>query len=289
MLVEGGHEVAGCTRSPERGRAVEAAGGQAVVADALDRDAIVAAVRDAKPDAVIHQLTAIPPAIDPRKVDKQFVLTNRLRTEGTRNLIEGAQAAGCERFLAQSIAFAYDPAGARVKDEDAPLMVDPPKRFGDSLAALRELERLTLEAGGTVLRYGQFYGPGTSIAPDGSFAGMARKRMLPIVGSGDGLFSFIATEDAARATVLALERDFRGVLNIVEDEPAPAREWLPVFARAVGAPKPWRAPRFLGRLLGGQMTVYYMTEMPGASNARAKAELGFQPGSWSERFPAMRA
>lgn len=289
MLVQAGHEVLGLTRSAERGHAVEAAGGRPVVGDALDRDWILATLRDARPDAVIHQLTAIPPALDPRKVDRQFKLTNRLRTEGTRNLLDGAQAAGATRFLAQSIAFAYDPSGARVKDEDAALMSEPPKGFAESLAALRQLEGLTREAGGTVLRYGQFYGPGTSLAPDGSFAALARKRQLPIVGSGEGLFSFVSTADAARATLLALERDYRGALNIVEDEPAPAREWIPPFAAAVGAPKPWRVPRFLGRLVGGQMTDYYMTTMPGASNARARAELGFEPGSWRGAFAAMRA
>jgi nucleoside-diphosphate-sugar epimerase len=288
MLVRAGHEVFGLTRSEERGRAVEAAGAQAVVADALDHDAIVTALRDARPDAVIHQLTAIPDAIDPRKVDRQFRATNRLRTEGTRNLLEGARAADAGRFLAQSIAFAYDATGDGLKDEDAPLINDPPKRFAQSVAALAELERLTLDANGTVLRYGQFYGPGTSLAPDGSFADLARKRQLPIVGSGDGKFSFISTEDAAVATVLAVERDCRGVVNVVEDEPAPAREWVPVFAEAVGAPRPWRVPRFLGRLLGGEMTVYYMTEMRGASNQRAKSELGFQPGSWRDAFAAMR-
>jgi nucleoside-diphosphate-sugar epimerase len=289
MLVEAGHDVLGLTRSAERGRAVEAAGAEPVVADALDRNAVVAAMLDARPDAVIHQLTAIPDAIDPRKIDRQFESTNRLRTEGTRNLLEGARAAGTDRLLSQSIAFAYDPSGPPMKDEDAALMLDPPKPFRKSLAALKELERLTLEAGGTVLRYGQLYGPETALAPDGSFAELARKRQLPIVGYGDGLFSFVSTEDAARATVLALERDFRGVLNIVEDEPAAARDWIPVFAESVGAPKPWRVPRFLGRLVGGPMAVYYMTEMRAASNARAKAELGFQPGSWQEGFRTLAA
>jgi nucleoside-diphosphate-sugar epimerase len=289
LLVQGGHEVFGLTRSAERGRSVEAAGGTAVVADALHRDAVVAAVRDARPDAVIDELTAIPDAWDPRKVDRDFELTNRLRTEGTRNLIEGMSAAGAGHFLAQSVAFAYDPAGEGLRDEDAPFMREPPKAFANTLRSLQEHERLTLDAGGTVLRYGQFYGLGTSIWAGGSFADRARKRQLPIVGGGDGQFSFISCADAARGTVLALERDYRGVLNVVEDAPALAREWIPVFAAAVGAPKPWRLPRFIGRLGGGEMTVYSMTVMPGASNARAKEALGFRPGSWRERFLAIRA
>src|SRR5436305_303584 len=153
LLVQAGHEVLGLTRSAERGRAVEAAGAQPVVADALDRESIVAAVRDSAPDAVIDQLTAIPAAWDPRKIDQEFAPTNRLRTEGTRNLLEGLKAAGAERFLAQSVGFAYDPAGHGLRDEDAPLMREPPKAFANTLRCLREHERLTLDAGGSVLRY----------------------------------------------------------------------------------------------------------------------------------------
>jgi nucleoside-diphosphate-sugar epimerase len=286
LLVDAGHEVIGLARTPERAREVEGMGAEVAVADALDRDAVVAAVGAARPDAVVHQLTAIPPSLEPRKYEKQFAATNALRTQGTANLLAGAAEAGAERFLAQSIAFAYAPEGGPVKDEGAPLWPDPPANFAAALAAVQAHERQVLDAGGTVLRYGQFYGPGTSYAPDGGTAEMVRKRRFPIVGQGGGMFSFISVADAARATALALERDARGVLNIVDDEPAPVREWLPAYADALGAPPPRKLPEWLARLVGGSFAVQLLTETRGASNERAKRELGWQPdpASWREGF-----
>jgi nucleoside-diphosphate-sugar epimerase len=286
MLLESGHEVVGLARSPERAEAVERTGAEPVVADALDREACVAAVTSARPDAVVHQLTAIPASVEPRKFERQFAATNALRSEGTRNLLEGAAAAGAGRCVAQSIAFAYAPEGGPVKDEDAPLWRDPPAEFAAALGAIRELERQVLEADGTVLRYGMFYGPGTSYAPDGGAAGLVRKRRFPIVGDGGGVFSFVTVADAARATLLALEKDVRGVLNVVDDDPAPVREWLPAYAESLGAKPPRRLPVWLVRPLAGSFAVRWLTEMRGASNERAKRELGWQPepASWREGF-----
>jgi nucleoside-diphosphate-sugar epimerase len=285
-LLEGGHEVVGLARSAERAVEVERLGAEPAVADALDREAVVAAVAGARPDAVVHQLTAIPHAVDPRKFHRQFATTNALRIEGTRNLLAGAAAAGADRFVAQSIAFAYAPEGGPVKDEDAPLWRDPPAKFAPALQAVGELERQVLEAGGTVLRYGHFYGPGTSYAPDGHAAKLVRTRRFPIVGDGGGVFSFISVADAARATRLAIERDVGGVLNVADDEPAPVREWLPAYAEALGAPPPRRVPAWLGRLAAGSFGVQWLTVLRGASNERAKRELGWQPEqpTWREGF-----
>jgi nucleoside-diphosphate-sugar epimerase len=286
LLVGAGHEVVGLARSVERAAEVERLGAEAALGDALDRDAMLAAVAGARPDAVVHELTAIPASIEPRKFDRQFQATNALRIEGTRNLLTGAAEAGAERFVAQSIAFAYDPEGGAVKDEDAPLWRDPPAKFAAALEAIRSLERQVLDAGGTVLRYGQLYGPGTAYAPDGGSAALVRKRRFPIVGDGSGVFSFVSAADAARATVLALERDVRGVLNVVDDEPAPLREWLPAYAEAIGAPPPRRVPAWVARLAAGSFAVRSLTEIRGASNERAKGELGWQPdpASWREGF-----
>jgi nucleoside-diphosphate-sugar epimerase len=289
MLLAAGHQVTGLARSEARRQAVERLGAQAVVADALDRDALVSAVVAARPEAVVHQLTSIPRALDPRRTAKQFEATGRLRTEGTRNLIEGAAEAGAGRFAAQSIAFAYAPEGSAVKDESEPLWADAPAAFAPTVAAVEELERQVLEANGAVLRYGHIYGDGTGYAPDGAIAEMVRKRRYPIVGDGGGVFSFVTTADAARAAKLALERDVRGVLNVVDDDPAPLREWLPEFARALGAPPPRRIPAWLARPLAGEFGVRSLTRLRGADNSRAKLELGWQPApaSWREGFAAL--
>jgi nucleoside-diphosphate-sugar epimerase len=286
LLVEAGHDVVGLARSVGRAAEVERLGAEAALGDALDRDSMLAAVAGARPDAVVHQLTAIPASIEPRQFDRQFMATNALRVEGTRNLLAGAAEAGAERVVAQSIAFAYEPEGGAVKDEDAPLWRDPPAKFTAALESILSLEGQVLDAGGTVLRYGMFYGPGTAYAPDGGTAALVLKRRFPIVGDGGGVFSFISVADAARATVLALERDVRGALNVVDDEPAPVREWLPVLAEAIGAPPPRRVPAWIARLAAGSFGVQWLTEMRGASNERAKRELGWQPdrASWREGF-----
>jgi 2-alkyl-3-oxoalkanoate reductase len=286
-LVADGHEVTGMMRSPGKAAAVRAAGAEPVVADALDADAVMSAVAQARPDAVVHQLTAIPPRLDPRKILRDFALTDRLRTEGTRHLVAAAQATGNARVVAQSVAFAYAPgATGTVHDEGDPLIADPPAQFARSAAAIAELERTVLGADGLVLRYGYFYGPGTSIAAHGSLGMEVAKRRLPVVGGGHGVWSFIHVDDAARATVAALTHGDSGAYNIVDDEPAPVREWIPALARALGAKRPRNVPSWLARPLAGDYGLYTMTRAQGASNARAKTQLDWAPryASWREGF-----
>ncbi len=287
-LVAAGHDVVGMTRSSERAEALRASGIEAVVCDALDANALNSAVSAARADAVIHQLTSLPSRMQPRKFATQLAATNRLRREGTRNLVAAAHAAEVQRIVAQSIAFAYATSGDWIKDEDAPLGVDSPPPMEDAIRAVAELERHVLGAGGTVLRYGYFYGAGTQFHPDGFYAELARKRQFPIVGSGQGRWSFIHIDDAAQATVEAVERAQPGVFNIVDDEPAPVTEWAPVFAASVGARRPFRVPAWLGRVVAGRVAVEGMTEQRGASNAKAKRDLGWKPHypTWRDGFRA---
>jgi 2-alkyl-3-oxoalkanoate reductase len=287
-LVAAGHEVTGTTRSEERAEAVRAAGARAAVCDALDADALRAAVEENAPEVVVHQLTALPHRFDPR--DKEiYAGTNRLRTEGTRNLIDAARAAGARRLVCQSIAFAYAPAARpEVMDEEARLAFGSPPPFGDGIRAIDEMERAVLGADGLeglVLRYGWFYGPGTFYAEDGSMAHDVRKRRFPVIGKGTGLFSFVHVDDAASATVAAVERGAPGIYNVVDDEPAPQREWLPAYAEAVGARKPLRVPVWVARLVVGKIATLAGVQ-PGASNAKAKRELGWEPRwrSWRDGF-----
>jgi 2-alkyl-3-oxoalkanoate reductase len=287
-LLSAGHEVTGMTRSAARAEEIRARGAQAVVVDALDAQALTEAVVAARPEAVIHQLTALPPKIHPRRYGEALAPTNRLRRDGTRNLVAAANAAGASRLVAQSIAFMYAPEGAWVKDKDAPLAIDAPPPMSEAVAAVVDLETQVLEAGGIVLRYGYFYGPGTQFGPDGFSAELARKRQLPVIGSGDACWSFIHVDDAAAATVAALEQGSSGVYNIVDDEPAPARDWVPVYAASVGAKPPRRLPAWLARLVGGPAGAAVMTTQRGASNAKATRELGWTPryGSWRDGFRA---
>jgi 2-alkyl-3-oxoalkanoate reductase len=287
-LVAAGHEVTGTTRFEERAEAVRAAGARAAVCDALDADALRAAVEENAPEVVVHQLTALPHRFDPR--DKEiYAGTNRLRTDGTRNLIDAARAAGARRLVCQSIAFAYAPAARpEVMDEEARLAFGSPPPFGDGIRAIDEMERAVLGADGLeglVLRYGWFYGPGTFYAEDGSMAHDVRKRRFPVIGKGTGLFSFVHVDDAASATVAAVERGAPGVYNVVDDEPAPQREWLPAYAEAVGAKKPLRVPVWVARLVVGKIATMAGVQ-PGASNAKAKRELGWEPRwrSWRDGF-----
>jgi 2-alkyl-3-oxoalkanoate reductase len=288
QLVAAGHEVTGTTRSEERAEAIRAAGARAVICDALDAEALHAAVREARPEVVVHELTALPHRFNPR--DKQmYAPTNRVRREGTRHLIAAAQVAGARRIVCQSIAFAYAP-GERpeVKEEDAPLAVEAPLPFGDSVRAIEEMERAVVGAAGLeglVLRYGWFYGPGTYFADDGSVARDVRRRRLPVIGKGMGLYSFVHVGDAASATVAAVERGAPGVYNVVDDEPAPQREWLPRYADAIGAKKPLRVPVWIARLAMGKIATMADVQA-GASNAKAKRELGWEPRwpSWREGF-----
>jgi nucleoside-diphosphate-sugar epimerase len=288
-LVAAGHEVVGMTRREANQAALQELGATAVVADALDPDQVAAAVARAEPHAIIHELTAIS-TLNPRTFDRDFALTNQLRTEGTDHLLSAGQAAGVQRFIAQSYgSWPYARSGGPVKDESDPLDPDPPRDMRASMAAIRHLEDAVTGADwttGIVLRYGGFYGPGTSLAPGGEQFEMIRKRRYPVVGNGAGVWSFVHIADAAEATVLAVDRGDRGIYNVVDDDPAPVSEWLPALAEAIGAPKPWRVPRFVARLAAGEAGVVLMTEIRGASNAKAKRELGWEPRhpSWRQGF-----
>jgi 2-alkyl-3-oxoalkanoate reductase len=286
QLREAGHDIVGMTRSPARADQIRATGAEAAVCDALDAEALTAAVVAAHPEAVIHELTELPQRLEPRKYKTQLAATNRVRREGTANLVAATKAAGAGRLLAQSIAFAYAPAGDWVKDEDAPLALDAPPPMDEAIAAIAELERQVLDAGGIVLRYGYFYGPDTQLDTAGFYGELAHKRRFPVIGSGEGRWSFIHVDDAAAATVAALERGAPGIYNVVDDDPAPAREWLPQFASAVGAKRPMRIPAWLGRIAGGQSAVAVMTIQRAASNAKARHELGWEPkySSWRDGF-----
>ncbi|HWM55620.1 MAG TPA: NAD(P)-dependent oxidoreductase [Solirubrobacterales bacterium] len=288
QLVAAGHEVTGMTRREERAEEIRAAGASAVVCDVFDRDALEAAMKEAAPEVVVHMLTALPAQID-WKVSDPLGPTNRVRMEGTRNLIEAARPAGARRVVAESVAFLYASRGDWVKDEEAPLFKGAPEPFGGAVEALADLERQVTGAedlDGLVLRFGWFYGPGTSYASDGSQADEMRKRRLPIVGKGTGTFSFIHVEDAAAATVAALDRGAPGTYNVADDEPAPMREWLPVYAEAVGAKPPRRVPVWLAKLVAGRALAGNAVELRGASNAKAKQELGWEPqyASWRQGF-----
>jgi nucleoside-diphosphate-sugar epimerase len=256
------------------------------VLDALNGAEVKRAVADADPDVIVHELTAIPPDFNPRRFDRQFAMTNRLRTEGTKNLVAAAEAVGVQRFVAQSFApWPYARRGSWVKTEDDPLDDDPPAAVRRTLDAIRFVERSTLQGPfeGIALRYGGFYGPGTSLARTGPIADAVRQRRFPIVGSGAGVWSFVHVDDAAEATALAVERGTPGIYNVTDDEPAKVRDWLPVLADALGAPAPRRVPSWIGRLFGGELGVTMMTELRGASNAKAKRELG-----WELRYPTWR-
>jgi nucleoside-diphosphate-sugar epimerase len=292
QLRAAGHEVTATTRSAAKAGALRDAGAEPVVLDALDRDAVVAAVTAARPDAIVHQLTALTDLSNLRDFDAAFAQTNRLRTEATEHLLAGARAAGTPRFVAQSYAgWPYARTGGPVKTEEDPLDPEPPRSQRAAFDAIRTLEALVTEAGGIVLRYGGFYGPGTSVTPGGDQVELLRKRRFPIVGSGDGVWSFVHIADAATATLLALEHGAPGIYNIVDDEPAPLREWLPALAAAAGAPPPRRIPRWLGRLAAGEAIATMATESRGASNAKARRELGWKPAhpSWREGFAAALA
>ncbi len=291
-LVEAGHEVHGMMRSESKQEMLFELGAVPVVADALDPDQVAEAVARAKPDVIVHELTAIGP-IDMRHMDRDFALTNRLRTEGTDHLLSAGQAVGVQRFVAQGVAGygAYERIGGTIKTEEDPLDPSPARAIRGIHEAIRHLENAVLTAKwteGIVLRYGVFYGPGTSMAPGEDQLEMIRKRKFPLVGDGAGVWSFIHVADAAEATVAAVEYGTRGVYNVVDDDPAPVAEWLPAVARALGAKKPLRVPRFVGRLAAGEAAVMMMTEVRGASNAKARQELNWRPAhsSWREGLAA---
>ncbi len=289
QLVAAGHDVVGMTRREKRVGEIREAGAGAVVCDVFDAQALREAVAAAQPEVVLHALTALPPKFNPRA--DYLAATNQVRSEGTRNLVAAAKAAGARRMVAESVAFFYEPEGDWVKDEEAPLFRDPPGRFAAACDALVSLESQVLEAGepeGVVLRFGWFYGPGTYYDRGGTIAEDTLKRRNPIVGKGEGNFSFIHIEDAAAAYVAALDHGAAGVYNVVDDEPAPLCEWLPAYAEVLGAKPPRRVPAWLARLVAGKDLASAAVEMRGASNAKAKRELGWQPAhpSWRQGFAA---
>jgi nucleoside-diphosphate-sugar epimerase len=289
-LVTAGHEVHGMTRSESKQDLLRGLGAVPVVADALDPDQVAEAVGRARPEVIVHELTAIG-GLDLRQMDRSFAATNRLRTEGTDNLLSAGQAVGVRRFVAQSYFAAYARTGGPVKNEEDAVDPSPAREMRETVAAILHLEEAVLGAQwteGIVLRYGGFYGPGTSLAPGGDQTEMVRKRRFPLVGDGAGVWSFIHVADAADATAAAVERGTRGIYNIVDDEPAPVAEWLPALAQSLGAKAPMRVPRFVGRLFAGETGVVMMTELRGASNAKAKRELVWRPAhpSWRQGFAA---
>jgi 2-alkyl-3-oxoalkanoate reductase len=286
-LVANGHDVVGMTRTPAKQDLVRSLGARPVVADALDPDAVAVAVAEAEPEVIVHQLTAMPAAFDMRHPDRVFGMTNRLRTEGTDHLLAAGRAVGTRRFVAQSYAgWPFARTGGPVKTEDDPLDPRPPEALRSTLAAIRHVERAVtgIDWGeGVVLRYGGFYGPGTNLSPDGEMIEPIRKRQFPVIGRGGGVWSFVHIDDAAAATVAAVEHGTTGIYQVVDDDPAPVRDWLPALADAVGAKPPRRVPRWLGRLAAGKAAAVMMTEVRGASNAKAKRELGWEP-----RYPSWR-
>jgi 2-alkyl-3-oxoalkanoate reductase len=279
QLIDRGHEVIGSFRSPGGADRVRALGAEPIELDLLDPTGVREAVLASEPDAIVHQATALASVRDLKHFDRSFAQTNRLRTEGTDALLAAAREAGVRRFVAQSYASArYAREGGPVKSEDDPLDPTPVPSMREAVAAMRHVDQAVTGVGGIALRYGGFYG-----ASNDGLVEPVRKRQFPIVGDGGGVWSFIHLDDAAAATVLALESDQAGIYNVVDDEPAPVREWLPVLASVLGAKPPRHLPRWLGRLLAGEAVIMMETESRGASNAKAKRELG-----WQLRYPSWR-
>ena len=290
LLVERGHDVVAMTRDPAKQGALAAAGATPVVGDGLNRVSVIAEVKRARPDAVVHQMTALSGDLDMRRFARTFATTNRLRTEGTGHLLEGARQAGVRRFVAQSFAgWPYAREGGPVKTEEDPLDPDPAPALRTTLDAIRELEAAVTSADGIdglALRYGGFYGPATSLGPDGIQTEMVRRRRFPIIGNGNGVWSLVHITDVARATAIAVERGEAGVYNIVDDDPAPVREWVPYLAEVLKAKPPRRVPAWMARLVAGEHAVALMTTIRGASNQKAKRLLDWEPRypSWREGF-----
>jgi nucleoside-diphosphate-sugar epimerase len=289
QLREAGHEVVGMTHSPQRAETIRALGAEPVIADALDTEALRAAVIEARPEVVINQLTRLPDRLDYRKPEETFGATTELRGKAGPALAGAAAEAGARRLIAQSVCFYYASTGRQTHTEDDPLMQLPPETPGArGVIALEALERATLETPGlegVVLRYGYFYGDRTQYARDGTWGDDVRRRRLPVIGGGTGIFSFIQIEDAASAAVAALDRG-SGIYNVCDDEPARMSEWLPAFAEALGAKRPWRVPVWLAGWFGGRQAAVMATRLEGASNEKAKRELDWQPRypSWRQGF-----
>jgi nucleoside-diphosphate-sugar epimerase len=288
QLVERGHEVVGMTRSPDKAALIEEQGATAAIADGLDPEAVAQAVAAAEPEVIVHEMTALSGSLDLRHIDRTFARTNRLRTQGTDHLLSAGRAVGIRRFVVQSFAgWPFARIGGPVKTEEDPLDPSPPKEIRATLDAIRHLEAAVAGADwteGVVLRYGGFYGPGTSLdPPDGEQVEMIRKRKFPLVGDSGGIWSLVHIADAASATVAAVEHGDRGIYHVVDDEPARVSEFVPYAAELLGAKPPRRVPKWLARLLAGEAGVVMMTEIRGASNAKAKRALG-----WELRYPSWR-
>lgn len=279
-LVAAGYEVAGTTRTPSKLDGVRAMGAAPLLLDALEPDRVHAAVVAFKPDVIVHQLTDLG-GLQMRSFAKDFEVTNQLRTRGTDYLLEAGRSVGVRRFIAQSYAgWPFARSGSRIKTEDEPLDPQPAAVMRAAFEAIGYVEQTTLAADwteGIVLRYGSFYGPGSGLAADGDQLALIRKRRWPLIGGSEGVWSFIHVADAADATVAAIARGSRGIYHVVEDDPPQAAEWLPAVAKRIGAPAPLRMPLWLGRLLGGEAAAIVMTEIRGASNAKAKRDLAWQP------------
>jgi 2-alkyl-3-oxoalkanoate reductase len=286
-LIAAGHEVTASTRSPAKAGQLAGAGATPVVVDGLDRAAVLEAVKAADPEVIVHEMTALTHLRSFRNFDKEFAVTNELRTKGTDYLLDAASAAGTRRFIAQSFTgWTNLRSGGQVKTEEDPLDPRPPAATTQTMAAIRHVEETVPRQSpeGIVLRYGILYGRGASDA----MLEAIRKRQVPLVGQGAGLWSFTEVTDAAAATVAAVTRGAPGLYNVVDDDPAPVAQWLPFLASCLGAKPPWHAPVWLGRLLGGELVVTLMTEARGASNAKARREFGWAPAypSWRDGFPA---
>jgi nucleoside-diphosphate-sugar epimerase len=290
LLIDAGHTVTGTTTRPQRVDELRSLGATPVVVDGLDRDAVLAAVAAARPDAIVHQMTALT-GLDVRRIAQGFAQTNRLRTAGTDHLLEAARRTGVPRVIAQSFAgWPFAPVGGPVKTEEDPLDDDPPAQLRAMLDAIRHVETVVPAAGGVVLRYGPLYGAGTGLVPGGDQWELVAARKFPLIGDGGAVWSFVTARDAARATRAALQEWTPGeIYHVVDDDPAPAREWLPALAAAVGARPPRHVPRWVGGLLGAHL-VRMMCDARGASNAKARERLGWAPEepSWRDGFAQLR-
>ena len=292
MLTDRGHQVVGMTRTPAKTALVRELGAEPALADGLEPAAVGAAVRAAEPEVVVHQMTALG-TIDMRHVDRSFATTNKLRTVGTDLLLAAAREVGARRFVAQSFAgWPYARIGGPVKAEEDPLDPNPPDGYRETLNAIKYVEAAVTGSAtpdGVVLRYGGFYGPNTSVSADGEIVQALRKRRFPVIGGGGGVWSFVHIQDAAAATVAAIEHGEPGLYNIVDDDPAPVSQWLPVLAEAAGAKPPMRVPTWIGRLAAGPAVTTMMTEARGASNVKARKELDWVLGypSWRQGFRAL--
>lgn len=292
QLLEAGHEVFAISRRESRVEALRRLGADAIVCDVFDAAPLAEAIRRAAPEAIVHQLTDLPATMNPRQVEQAYVRNNRVRREGTRNLLAAAATASVPRFIVQSMATWYRPEGGRVKIESDPLWTDAPEPLGAAVRTVADMEAAVMSGvpSGVVLRYGAFYGPGTWYSAGGEVVGMLRARKLPIIGSGEGVTSFVHVHDAASAAVAALSAQ-PGIYNIVDDEPAAASEWMPVVTSLLGAPPARKVPVFLARLAVGKALATWMASMRGASNEKARRVMGWQPryGTWRRGLAEMLA